>query len=197
MPAPMSALNKALLVAAASFACALAGFALAAAAACSSVQNSRIGLDAPDDSEQQWGPVAEFLDHRCGTLDCHGQTSRNLRIYGCYGLRLSDADITNCSRAQGGKGTTSDEHQATFRSLVGLEPAVMSEVVATHGQHPELLTFVRKARGIEAHKGGKLITPGDDQDVCITSWLAGKTDPTACANAIGQPQFPTPDASTE
>ena len=50
----------------------------------------------------------------------------------------------------------------------------MSQVVDDHhGEHPELLTFVRKARGTEAHKGGTLITPGDDQDVCITSWLAG------------------------
>jgi hypothetical protein len=56
---------------------------------------------------------------------------------------------------------------------------------------------VRKARGTEAHKGGQLITPGDDQDKCITSWLAGATDTTSCVNAFGMPQFPTPDASTE
>ena len=72
----------------------------------------------------------------------------------------------------------------------------MSEVVASHGAHPELLTFVRKARGLEAHKGGALITPGDDQDVCITSWLSGQTDTTACANAFGYPNFPQ-DASVE
>ena len=82
---------------------------------------------------------------------------------------------------QGGRTTTPDEHQATYQSLVGLEPTVMSEVVASHGQDPELLTFVRKARGQEAHKGGALIMPGDDQDVCITSWLAGATDTIACA----------------
>jgi hypothetical protein len=42
-----------------------------------------------------------------------------------------------------------------------------------------------------------LIVPGDPQDVCITSWLAGKTDVTSCTpNAISYPKFPT-DASTE
>ena len=73
----------------------------------------------------------------------------------------------------------------------------MSTVVSGQGEHPELLTFVRKARGLEAHKGGVLITPGDPQDVCITSWLAGATNPTACTpNAISYPVFPM-DAATE
>jgi hypothetical protein len=111
-------------------------------------------------------------------------------------MRLDPEAVPICSVPLGGSSTTPDEHQATYRSLVGLEPAVMSAVVAAHGAHPELLTFVRKARGLEAHKGGVLITPGDDQDECITSWLAGSTDITACANALGYPMFPT-DASAE
>jgi hypothetical protein len=72
----------------------------------------------------------------------------------------------------------------------------MSEVVAEGGAHPEQLTFVRKARGLEAHKGGALITPGDPQDACIASWLSGATDFTACASALGYPKFPS-DASAE
>lgn len=174
----------------------LAGAALAAAAACSSVQNNRIGVLTPDSSEATWGPVADYLDHRCGTIDCHGNPARNLRIYGCNGMRLGDAAIASCVRRNGGSITTPDEHMATFRSLVGLEPAVMSEVVADHGQHPELLTFIRKMRGTETHKGGQIDQPGDDQDVCVTSWLAGQTDTMACANAQGLPMFPQPDAST-
>jgi len=167
---------------------------------CSSVPSDlRIGLDAPDSSEQGFGPVAGYLDHRCGSLDCHGQMGRNLRIWGCEGMRLAATDIPQCSRALGGKQATPAENEATYRALVGLEPAVMSTVVASGGQNPELLTFVRKARGAEAHKGGALITPGDPQDVCITSWLTGKTDTMACASAIGFPMFPPlpTDASTE
>ncbi len=176
---------------------------VAAVAACSAVPaDARIGILAPDDSEQGFGPVADYLDHRCGSLDCHGQTSRNFRVWGCEGMRLSPTDVPQCSRNLGGTATTPDEHQATYRSLVALEPAVMSAVVAGHGAHPELLTFVRKARGIESHKGGSLITPGDFQDRCITSWLAGQTDldeagVSSCRSAISFPTFPGLDASTE
>jgi hypothetical protein len=67
---------------------------------------------------------------------------------------------------------------------VGLEPSVMSYVVANHGSDPELLTFVRKARGEETHKGNQLIVPGDVQDQCICSWLTGTTNQTACTAAI-------------
>jgi hypothetical protein len=176
---------------------AVALVSVGAVASCSAVPaDARIGIDAPSGSEEQFGIVADYLDHRCGSLDCHGQPGRNLRIWGCEGMRLDPHAIPECSALLGGSETTPDEHQATYRSLVGLEPAVMSTVVDGHGLHPELLTFVRKARGLEAHKGGTLITPGDDQDVCITSWLAGQTDQTACANAIGYPQFPQ-DASFE
>ena len=65
--------------------------------------------------------------------------------------------------------------------MVGLEPEVMSAVVSQGGAQPERLTLVRKARGTEAHKGGSLMNAGDDRDVCLTSWLAGKTDTVACA----------------
>jgi hypothetical protein len=169
----------------------------AAVSSCSAVPaDARIGIDAPNGSEAQFGIVGDYLEHRCGSLDCHGQVGRNLRIWGCEGMRLDPKAIPVCSVPLGGSPTTPAEHQATYRSLVGLEPTVMSTVVADHGAHPELLTFVRKARGLEAHKGGVLITPGDDQDVCITTWLAGQTDVTACANAIGYPMFPQ-DASLE
>jgi hypothetical protein len=50
---------------------------------------------------------------------------------------------------------------------------------------------VRKARGLEAHLGGQLIEPGDDQDTCITSWLSGTTDSMACSGDSSDP-VPTP-----
>src|SRR5579872_3543254 len=167
--------------------------AAALLAGCSGVPQQQIGIEAPSSSEQQFGLVADFLDHRCGSLDCHGQVGRNLEIWGCEGLRLDPQDIPSCDRLIGGRKTTPAEHAATYRSLVGLEPAVMSTVVMGHAQHPELLTFVRKARGTEAHVGGQLWTAGDDQDTCITSWLAGSTDSAACVNADSFPLFPMPD----
>ena len=105
-------------------------------------------------------------------------------------MRLDPNDIPSCNRLIGGNATTPAEHQATYRSLVGLEPTVMSAVVQGHGQDPELLTFVRKACGIEPHLGGKLITLGDDQYDCIASWLAGATDVALCIDALTFPVFP-------
>jgi hypothetical protein len=211
---------------------AAASSAVLAGAACS-VQNARIGITAPPYGPQSWRPVADYLDNRCGTLDCHGQIGRNLRIYGCTGLRLSPTDTpATCAVA-----TTEAEYEATYRSLVALEPQVMTTVytecataVGSDGLavyppppqsncHPELLTFIRKARGIETHKGGQLICtqapcpdgipppaplsdggsglPVDPQDVCLVSWLEGATDSVACAAAFGIPNFPLPDAGTE
>src|SRR6185503_1813390 len=118
---------------------------------CASVpEDARIGVAAPD--RAQFDPVAPLLVHRCGSLDCHGTTLRNFRVYGCEGMRLAAADVPRC-RASGGTDTTKEEIDATYRSLVALEPAVMSSVVQGRGAHPELLTFVRKARGTENHKG--------------------------------------------
>jgi hypothetical protein len=151
------------------------------AIACSGTYDQRIGINAPD--RGQFDPVGEYLDKKCGTLDCHGQTTRNLQMYGCWGLRLGDGYVPGC-RAAGGKNTTEAEYDATYRSLVGLEPVVMSTVVGGQGVHPELLTFVRKARGTESHKGGQMWNAGDDADTCVTSWLSGQTDQGACTNAI-------------
>jgi hypothetical protein len=152
--------------------------------------DARIGIDAP--SRTQFDPVGSLLDHRCGSLDCHGNAQRNLVIWGCEGLRLEPADASvdagtflfpGC-RSSGGTNTTEPEFDATYRSLVALEPTVMSEVVAGGGAHPELLTFIRKARGWDAHKGGQIWTAGDPSDTCATSWLAGMTNTADCTMAV-------------
>ena len=161
--------------------------ALLAAAACSIPSSTAtIGIVAPSESMTEWYPVAGFLEHRCGTLECHGSLQRNWISYGCEGLRADPLAVTGCV----GKGaaTTSTEYDDTFRSLVALEPVVMSEVVLSGGQNPDLLTFVRKMRGEENHKGGALVVAGDPQDVCVTSWLAGNTDTNACATALSNYQ---------
>jgi hypothetical protein len=173
-----------------------ASIAVLVLTACSEeASDTRFGITAPNASEEAWGPVSDFLNHRCGSLDCHGSPERNLQIWGCQGMRLSPGDASICSRAKGGRRTTPEEHAATYRSLVALEPATMSAVVENQGASPELLTFVRKARGSEAHKGGALIVPGDAQDVCITSWLSGQTNLKACSDAFVQPKFPPPRAT--
>ena len=70
---------------------------------------------------------------------------------------------------------------ATYEAVIGLEPEIMRDVVKAGGAGPERLTFLRKGRGDEAHKGHRRITPGDSSDRCITTWLAGAVDKAACA----------------
>ncbi len=158
-----------------------------AAIACSfAPSDARTGVTGPDLGQFETAGVGDYLDHRCGSMDCHGQATRNMVLWGCYGLRL-DPDETGLApgcRQSGGINTETQEYEASYRSVVGLEPAVMTAVVNGGGAHPEWLTFIRKARGWDAHKGGALVTPGDAQDVCMTSWLAGNTDSASCAAAI-------------
>jgi hypothetical protein len=126
--------------------------------------------------------VAAVLEHSCGTLDCHGSSARNLRLYGGLGLRWSASD-----RPQTPACATPEEIDQDFASVVGLEPEVLSAVVADGGADPERLTLVRKARGLEHHKGGSPWKSGDDADTCLTAWLASAPDDSACARALPDP----------
>jgi hypothetical protein len=154
---------------------ALAG--LVVAAACSAPDPSaRFVAQVPD--RASFPPVADLLDRRCGTLDCHGTTARNLRLYGHEGLRLDPA-----SRPSSKPNTTEAEYDEDFLSVVGLEPELVSAVVASGGQGPDRLSLVRKARGTEHHKGGTIWNAGEPGDRCLTSWLAGQTDAAACQSS--------------
>ncbi len=138
--------------------------------------NATINATLPD--RASFPAVSDLLGKRCGTLDCHGSAYRNLRVYSSQGLRLGATDRPIS------KGLTTDvEYDASYESLVTLEPEIMSAVVSAGGASPERLTFVRKARGTEAHKGGSLMHAGDAEDQCITSWLAGNTDVAGCISA--------------
>src|SRR4029079_2461578 len=121
-------------------------------------------------------PVHDVLQTTCGTLDCHGQAGRNLRLYGGRGRRLRKSDNP------ADDPTTHEEYDQSYWSVIGLEPEIMSDVVEDHGQMPERLTLLRKARNLEHHKGGQLFEEGDDRDRCLTSWLAGQVELEACKN---------------
>jgi hypothetical protein len=128
--------------------------------------------------------VADAMQLHCGTLDCHGQVGRNMRLYGFQGLRL---DPTNNPL---GQLTSEAEYDATYSSIVGLEPEIMTRVVQ-HQVPPETLTMLRKPLGIEKHMGGLLIVQDDPLDRCMVGWLIGKFDPAACI-AVVQAQRPEP-----
>jgi hypothetical protein len=157
--------------------------ALVVAAACSLPPSDGRFIATPPDGGASFEPVSDLLDHRCGTLDCHGTTARNLRLYGSDGLRIDGATTGDGGRPSSRRNTTQAEYDANYASLVGLEPEVMSAVAAQGGAQPERLTFVRKARGAEDHKGGTIWQAGDDQDRCISVWLAGKPTTADCTKA--------------
>lgn len=134
--------------------------------------------------------VAALLEHRCGTLDCHGLVYRNLRIFGNEGVRYSASDFPCIP-----KETTAAEIHQDYGSVVGLQPEVMNDVMVDRGADPERLDLLAKPLGLEAHKGLTLITKGDPQYVCITSWLAGQTDTAACLETLPKTICSIPKAS--
>jgi hypothetical protein len=162
---------------------ALATFALLASAllGCSTAPSDARSIETPPDATS-FPPVAAMFVQACGSLDCHGTVARNLRLYGDTSLRWSPLDVPSTLIP-----TTPNEVSADFASVVGLEPELTSQVVASGGANPERLTLVRKARGTESHAGGAVVVPGDARDVCMTSWLAGKSDASACATALNLP----------
>jgi hypothetical protein len=140
--------------------------------ACSGPDSEPVSFAAPARAGFE-GP-SNVLHGRCGSLDCHGQITRSLRVYGQYGLRLAASD------GPGGVETTAAEHDENYRSVLALEPEELAAVTAQSGARPERLTLIRKARGVEAHKGGTVFGSADPGDRCLTSWLAGNVDAEAC-----------------
>jgi len=131
--------------------------------------------------------VADAMQPSCGTLDCHGQTDRNLRLYGGRGLRLDPA-------ATSSDGMTSPmEYEANYWSVVALEPELLATVTREGGANPERLMLIRKGRGTIRHKGNSLMQPGDDLDQCIVEWIRGNILVDRCftASRIGV-DMPTP-----
>lgn len=135
-------------------------------------------LQAP--SRSDFPPVSDAIQLRCGTLDCHGQVGRNLRIYGYAGLRLdpkqSPLDFP----------TSDAEYVASYDSILGLEPERLSHVVEMRAD-PNSLTMIRKARGVEHHKGGQQMHEGDALDRCIVLWLQDKSDINPCLDVAQAP----------
>lgn len=155
--------------------------ALALLASGCAVENDGVtGLHTPDPA--LFAQVDDALQPSCGTLDCHGQSSRNLRLYGGRGLRL-DSQGNSADEP-----TTDAEYRASFLSLTGLEPEALDAVVTSGGQDPERLSLVRKARGVERHKGGTQMLPGDALDRCLLSWLTGSVDAEACTRVASAPR---------
>lgn len=120
--------------------------------------------------------VDPFLQRRCGTLDCHGQSGRAYRLTGYAGLRRSDIDAgVEGGLVSGVHPTQELEIQANFQSAVGLEPEQMSRVIARQGQGVRDLLLLRKPLRLERHKGGAAMSEDDEGYRCVEAWLGIRT----------------------
>jgi hypothetical protein len=135
--------------------------------------------------------VSPLMERRCGMLDCHGSFQRPMRLFGELGLRHPQQFCTPeapeaCRTA--GDATTLLELNANYNAVCGVEPELTTEVASQPGgQAVNKLLLVRKARGQESHKGGKVFNPFDDADLCIVGWLRGdnvKSVFQACQRAL-------------
>ena len=129
-------------------------------------------------SREAFTSVSPFLETGCGTLDCHGQLQRPLRIMGSYGLRLDPNDVPDPVL----EPTTVAEVDANWEAVCGLQPEQMTQVVEGQAA-PDTLLLLMKPMGLTHHKGNIVILVGDDGYTCLTSWLEGNVDDAACASA--------------
>jgi hypothetical protein len=160
----------------------IGAFGVALGGACSSPDgNARVVAGQPD--RVQFASVSPVLTRRCGSLDCHGEIHRNLRLYGWGGLRKRPGDSPDAPNATFPYANEL-EIDANYEAVVSLEPEITNQVVREKGASPERLSLIRKARLLEKHAGGRPITAGEDADVCLTTWLAGAADIEACKRGV-------------
>ncbi len=129
---------------------------------------------------EDFATVSTLLERRCGTLDCHGNGARPLRIYGQYGLRLKPVDSDDDTLYSGNleRATTEIERESNYRSVCGLEPERTHRLI--NGEiSVEELTMVRKPRLTEKHKGGRIWDQGKPPDRCLVTWLQAQYEPGA------------------
>jgi hypothetical protein len=159
--------------------------AAAATLACGGIAQEEVfGLALPDRDQFIEGGVSEFLERRCGAMDCHGQVGRPLRIYSQHGLRLQEGATGERDRSP----TSAEERLENYQSTIGLEPEELAISVETRGEYLDHMLFL-KPLGLESggvrHKGGPVLRASDADPgwVCLRTWVGGVVDRARCAEA--------------
>jgi hypothetical protein len=129
--------------------------------------------------------VSEFMEKRCGSLDCHGQVGRPLRLYSQWGLRKEPGD----KGARNSAPTTALERDENYYSVAGLEPENLATCFATKGADFKQFQLLKKPLDIAGlgvrHKGGPVLR-ANQQDagwLCLYGWASGDLDAKQCQDA--------------
>jgi hypothetical protein len=138
--------------------------------------------------------VSFVIEKRCGSLDCHGNLARPMRITGSTGLRLYTPDqfadpieAENDGVGPGGtEATTAAELEANREAICGIEPERTEQVVLGN-LDPTDLMVIRKPTLRERHKGGAVFFKGGAGESCVASWLTGAVILPDCIEAIQAP----------
>lgn len=131
-------------------------------------------LRCPD--REGFSVVSPSLERRCGSTKCHGRPAQAYRVMSSFGLRLDAEDKL------GTPPTTEAEVDAHFESICLLEPALMARVLEGEAEPAELM-LLAKAKDEQKHKGKRIMKSGDNLDRCLSTWLSGDADKTACDSA--------------
>jgi hypothetical protein len=138
----------------------------------------------PDSKSYIEDGVSQFMEVRCGAIDCHGQVGRPLRIYSQNGLRYRAGESGRVSGP-----TTNEERQENYLSTVGLEPEALSECFLNGGatfRFQLLQKPLDMANDGVRHKGGPVLRPAENDHgwQCLYGWAQGELDPEECKQAL-------------
>ena len=126
--------------------------------------------------------VHAVIEARCGTLDCHGDARRPLRIYAETGLRLRDE--------LRGQPLTPEELADNLRAIEAIDPGAAAE------EHLLVRKPLAVAAGGQKHLGGELwATRTAAAPTCLVAFLSGRDDVAmvdACAAARAEVSLPPP-----
>lgn len=134
--------------------------------------------DQPVDQVIELGDVADYgelvqpyVGVRCGSLDCHGDSGRPLRIFAQDGLRLRD-DLRETD-------ITAEEIARNVEAFAGVSPDAVAPA-----EHLALLKGLATSAGGIAHEGDDIWQLTSETGYqCILAWLSGTSQDQAARDA--------------
>ena len=135
-------------------------------ASCTNIEQAEVTLDGRDEATYGlW--VEPYVSLRCGSLDCHGDKGRPLRLYGAGGLR-SRPELR-------GEFTAPEEVRASVLAFTGVSPDIGT--ADDNARHLAMQKGLAVDAGGLAHVGGDIWASVDEPGYrCLHGWLEGRAD---------------------